>query len=48
MVWNMESCLSQLEFKWVFWSVLIGEWKGPFGYYEGRADEGHLKNVFVF
>ena len=32
----------QFEFIWLFWNILIGEQKGPVGYYEGRADGGHL------
>ena len=26
----------------MFWSILIGEWKGPVRYYGESADEGHL------
>ena len=31
-----------IEFKWVFWSIMIGERKGPVKYYGESANEGHL------
>ena len=33
---------SPFEFIWLFCNILIGERKGPVGYYEGCADGGHL------